>query len=342
VAVAALAVAVASAVVVCGLGLSLGIRQKLGHELRAYGANVIVSPGEDTYIEQNILDAISGVEGVKDLSPQLYVSVSVSDVPVELIGMDLTGAAGWRLEGTLPRNEREVLLGARLSDALGLAAGEELMLSYENKRHRVSVSGMAERGGPEDGAVMMPLEAAQAISGLSGKLSAVLLRVDTSDFESTVSALTEGFPALTVKTLRQVAHAEESFLRKIELLMFLVGTVVLVATSISVTSTMSATVLERMKEIGLMRAIGGTRREIRRFYLAEGSVIGIVGGLIGFVAGAGAAEAVSRGAFGSFVSVPFYLVFLALGLGVLISMGASMGPLAGAMREHPAVVLRGE
>ncbi len=91
-----------------------------------------------------------------------------------------------------------------------------------------------------------------------------------------------------------------------------------------------------------MRAIGGTTREIQRFYLAEGGVIGIMGGFAGFAVGLLAAKAVSRGAFGSSVHVPFSLVFLSLALGVMISVLASLGPLRGAVRERPAVVLRGE
>jgi putative ABC transport system permease protein len=150
------------------------------------------------------------------------------------------------------------------------------------------------------------------------------------------------FPNVVVKTLKQVANAEEAFLGKMELLMALVTVVVLIASAISVSSTMSATVLERLKEIGLMRAIGGTRAEVAGFFLAEGMVIGILGGGGGYLAGFLCAQAVSRGAFGSFISVPLFLLALAVAMGLIIAMFASMFPLADAMRYGPASILRGE
>ncbi len=341
VAVAVASVMVASAVVVCGLGLSLGIRQKLGEELRAYGANAIVSPSKMQYLEQGVLDSLAKLDGVQQASGQLFASVTVGESSVELIGLEAADMQGWRMEGNMP-GPGEVLLGSRLQEALGMMRGDEIVFAFRDRGHKAIVSGIVERGGPEDNALLLPLQNAQELTDLEGELSAILLRVDTADFQQTVNTIASRFPGLAVKTLRQVAYAEESFLTKIELLMTLVGLVVLAATSISVTSTMSATVLERMKEIGLMRAIGGTTREIQRFYLAEGGVIGIMGGFAGFAVGLLAAKAVSRGAFGSSVHVPFSLVFLSLALGVMISVLASLGPLRGAVRERPAVVLRGE
>jgi putative ABC transport system permease protein len=335
-------VMVASAVIVCGLGLSLGIRQKLGQELKAYGANAIVSPKDTPYIDEDTVRDMYQTPGVRDAEGQLYARAAIGNTSIELIGMDFHQTEGWRVEGTLPTGADDVLLGARLAEALDTSPGGRVNIMYKGTEHSYTVSGIAERGGPEDKALLLPIGQAQQLTGLEGRISAILLRLDTDAFQQSVAALSTRFSDLTIKTLRQVAFAEESFLGKVELLMFLVGLVVLAATSISVSSTMSATVLERIKEIGLMRAIGGTRGEIRSFYLAEGAAIGIMGGLAGFVVGALAAEAVSKGAFGSFIGIPVYLVAVALVLGLAVSVAASMGQLAGAMRQKPAVVLRGE
>jgi putative ABC transport system permease protein len=233
-------------------------------------------------------------------------------------------------------------VGSDIRDALGLKPGGTVTLGFGPEKTEAKVAGFVQRGGPEDGSVMMGLRQSQKLAGLEGKLSAVLVRAVPGGIEGTVRLLGERMPEAEVKTLRQVAFAEESFLGKIELLMVLVTLVVVLTTGISVSSTMSATVLERMKEIGLMMAIGGTRRRIRRFYLAEGCIIGLAGGLVGYVAGFGAAQAVSKGAFGSYISVPFHVLPVALFLGVALAVSSSFLPLADALRNSPSDILRGE
>ena len=349
VAVAALSVTIAVAIVVSALGLSRGIRQKLGNELSAYGANVIVTSlssqsGQSgrAGLDRNLTEAaLAAIEGVNDFTFQLYGSVALKDTEVELIGMDLERSTSWKLEGRLPaRGAREALLGSNARAVLGVEAGD--LLLFGNDKNEFSAVGFAERGGPEDGTVMLWLEEAQALLSRPGIVSAALVRAEPGRVEEVVSAIRSTLLETEVKTLRQVASAEEAFLRKIELLMALVSIVVLITASISLSSTMTATVLERLKEIGLMKAIGGTRRAIGIFFVSEGTAIGFLGGVAGYLLGALAAMAVSKGAFGTAVSVPASLLVLGVVLGVLISVAASLLPLLGALGCKPSVILRGE
>jgi putative ABC transport system permease protein len=347
VAVASFAVMVASAIMVCAAGLSLGIRQKLGAELKAYGANVIITPTGD-YLEEPDFRALSGEAGVEGASGQLYAAVMAKGAEAELIGLEMEKlkAQGWKVEGRWP-GKGEALAGTALRDALGMKAGDAVTLAALGEGRpagrEVRVSGFVERGGPEDSAFLMDIAAARELTGLGGKWSAVLLRVKGDALSDTVAGLKKKFAGVAeVKTLRQVAYAEEAFLGKIELLMALVTVVVLAAAGISVSSTMSATVLERTREIGLMKAIGAKKREISRLYVAEGLVIGLIGGLAGFALGLASAEAVSRGAFGSFIRVPVYMLPASLALGALLTIPSSLLPLADALRRKPSLMLREE
>jgi len=338
VAVAAASVMLASAIVVGALGISSGIRQKLGEELKAYGANVILTPSGD-FLDESVLGIVKAQPGVEGLSGQLYATVKIGGAEVEMIGFEVESIKerGWKLTGKWPE-AGEVLLGTDLGHALSLNPGDAITVGWTEMR----VAGLLERGGPEDSAVMLHLNDAQSLKGLEGKLSSVLVRASSENIDAAVAALREELPDVNVKTLRQVAYAEESFLRKIELLMVLVTVVVLVASSICVSSTMSATVLERMEEIGLMKAIGGTKHEIQRFYLAEGFFIGAVGGLAGYLVGFVSAQAVSKGAFHSFIDVPLYVLFVSVGMGLLIAMASSMLPVSGVLRKKAADILRDE
>jgi putative ABC transport system permease protein len=339
VAVASVSVMLAAAIVVSSLGLSLGIRQKLGEELKAYGANIIITPKEG-YIPQSLLLDLKAM-GAGDYSGQLYARVLVNRAEVEMIGLDIENVKSWKITGRWP-SEGEVLAGTNIRDALGLKLNDPLTVGFGGTDTEMKVSGFVERGGPEDSTVMIDLARGQMLTGLQGKLSAVLLRAEAGRFEEVVAMLKEKIPDVDVKTLKQVAYAEESFLRKIELLMVLVTLVVVIASSISVSSTMSATVLERMKEIGLMKAIGGTKNSIRLFFLSEGCVVGLFGGLSGYALGFVSAQAVSKGAFQSFIDMPFYLFIVSLVTGLSIAVFSSMLPLADALRYKPSSILRGE
>ena len=340
VAVASLSVTIAVAIVVSAIGISHGIRDKLGQELKAYGANIIVtSPaGLD---QKGATRALSTMPGVDEFTFQLYGTVTTAgaDQQIELIGMDIDGSKGWKLAGRLPlKGASEALVGSNVQAARALELGGTLELEGE----MFSMVGFVERGGPEDGTVMLWLSDAQGLIKKPGSVSAALVRARPGGLEEVVEGIRLALPKAEVKTLRQVARAEEIFLGKIELLMGLVSIVVLLAASISLSSTMSATVLERLKEIGLMKAIGGTRGGIGVFFVSEGTAIGVMGGVAGYLLGTLAAMAVSKGAFGSIIIVPAVLLPLGVALGVLISVVASLVPLLGALRCKPSVILRGE
>jgi len=334
--VASLAIAVSSSILVSSLGLSLGIREKLGKELKAYGANFIITrPGD--YIKESELTPLGSMKEIDEYTPQLYVPASVSGVGVEIIGVDFSKKYGWKIKGSIPK-EGEILIGSDLKGALKTDIGGTLEITSLGRIGSFKVSGFAESGGPEDRSIILNLRDAQRLSALEGLISAVLVRARTDSLEKISSSI----PAIEVKTIRQVAHAEESFLEKIELLMLFVTIVVVVASGISVSSTFSATALERLKETALMKALGGSTSQIRNFYLAESALIGLIGGTLGYIIGAISAQVVSKGAFGSFIRVPLYLILISLVMGLFIAIFAGLIPIRGALREKPSIVLRGE
>lgn len=342
--IASISVTLAVAVVTGMMGITVGISEKLGSELKAYGANIIVSPREGDYLNYDVLDSISKINHVNDVAGQVFGSAFINRQVIEIIGLDIGKLKdkGWRLFGNWPEKKYEILAGINLKDALKLEKSKTISLENEGREINFIVSGFIEKGGSEDSALIMAISDAWELIGLKGKLSAVLVRGEVGKLDSIVKSIKNTVPAATVKTFRQVAVAEESLLNKIQLLMALVTVVVLFATGVSVASTMGANVLERREEIGLMKAIGATRSQISLFYRAEAILIGLLGGFAGFVLGYITAQAISRGAFNSFITMPFYLSFLALIIGLIISVLASHFPVRDAMKYNPAVILRGE
>lgn len=342
--IASLSVTLAVAVVTALAGITSGIREKLGSELKAYGANIIVSPGKGGLLDHSVRQSISQMSSVEDASGQVLTRAVASGQSIEVIGMEVSRIRdmGWRLYGRWPAAKGEVAAGINLRDGLKLKEGQTIPVAHEGKKAGFVVSGFFEKGGAEDSSLIMSVEEAWDLTGLRGKLSTVLVRGKSGSLESVGAAIRAAFPELIVKTSRQVAVAEESLLRKIQLLMILVTAVVLLATAVSVASTMGANVLERREEIGLMKAMGATRRDISGFWFAEAALIGAFGGVLGFISGFLAAEAISKGAFNSFVSISPYLPFLSLAMGLAVSLAAGYFPVRDAMKCDPAIILRGE
>jgi len=341
---AALSVMLAVAVVTGMVGITSGVREKLGAELRAYGANVLVSPAKGGSFSKEIISRIRNIRGVDDASGQYFTVASIRGHEVEVIGLELDKfrKMGWKLFGRLPGREGEMLAGINLKTGLKPAEGNAEELIHGDLRREMILSGFIERGGPEDSALIMSLGDAWAVSGASDVIDVVLVRVSPSAFEEAVRQLRVTLPDASVKSVRQVASAEESLLSKIRLLMLLVTAIVVFASSISVASTMAANVFERREEIGLMKALGAKRRDIGAFFFAESLLIGAAGGFFGCLFGVAAAEVISMGAFGTFIRPAFYLPAISLLTGLLLSLVSGYFPVRDAMRSDPAVILRGE
>jgi len=342
--IASISVMLAVAIVTGLAGITSGIKAKLGSELQAYGANLIVSPSNQDLLDIDALKIISEFNGVRQVSGQIYGRVLINESSVEVIGveMDQMKESGWRLEGNWPQNEREIVAGNNIKEALKIENGGEVSLQNNNRLKSFKVSGFIERGGPEDNAFIMTLSQAWGMMGSENKLSAILVRGESGELDNISAGITNSVEGVKVKTMRQVAVAEESLLRKIQLLMTLVTIVVFFAATVSIMSTMGANVLERREEIGLMKALGATRNRIRLFYFAEAVIIGLAGGIAGFFLGYLFTQAVSWGAFNTLIGIPLYIFVLSIAAGLAVSLVASHFPVGNALKYNPAVILREE
>ncbi len=111
---------------------------------------------------------------------------------------------------------------------------------------------------------------------------------------------------------------------------------------------LSMSVLERRREIGILRAVGARRRDIARLFLVEAAVIGAAGGVAGVAVGGGAgwlANAMTRQfahATQALFVMPVWLAVLGIGFGVAASLVAGWAPASRAARLHPVEALRAD
>ncbi len=131
----------------------------------------------------------------------------------------------------------------------------------------------------------------------------------------------------------------------------LLGGISLLVASFGIANTMLMSILERTREIGIMKAIGAEDREIKLIFFVEAAILGLTGGMIGALLAWGLSIVANQlayrfllqphgAAYVDFFALPPYLWLSALGLAVLVSIAAALYPASRAVRIDPVAALR--
>ena len=246
----------------------------------------------------------------------------------------------------------ECMIGTDVSEKLGLKLDDELVVKYRERPDdeknetsaRLKVVGIITSGGSEDNYIYTDLSLAQVLTGRENKVhtvqvSALCTGCPVEDFAVEIEA---EMPYVEGKTVKQLTGAEMSLLGKIEEMMFLVSIVALLASALGVFTTMTTSVIERQKEIGLMKSIGAENRKIAALFLTEAAIIGIIGGVLGYYIGIELAQFIGMRVFDSSISPRLIVLPIIIGISLFITLFASALPVRRAVKIEPVVVLRGE
>jgi len=280
----------------------------------------------------------------------------------------------WKVEGDWPDDQDDtgVLVGRRLAARLDVRAGGAISIKLGGdstaltaSTNTLQVRGILETGGAEDSQVLAPLALAQRLAGLGGKVRRVevsaLTKPDDAFARSDLSRLSpqeldrwyctpyassiayqiqQAIPEAQVTTIYQVADTEGKILNRVGILMGVLAVAALLAAGLAVASMMLATALERRAEIGLFKSLGATNARVATLLLLEAGVLGLVGGIAGYLLGSVLAWRMALVVFGVPVGVHLVMLPVCLGLALAVALVGSVFPLGRALRVSPAVVLR--
>ena len=393
----ALGVTVATAMI----GVATDIGDKINRELRTIGANLVVTPQEDTldveiggvnlkppsdgeFLNEADLPKIKGTfwhNNITGFAPMLPVNVTLErdgkTEDVALLGTYFakqisfgkeefktgvrTTHPWWRVSGAWPDDSsRDVLLGERL--AASAKVGDSLVLSGREFR----VSGILSTGGSEDDEVVAPIAVAQEILGKPGAVRRVYVSAITkpedafarrdpksmsgavydrwycSPYPQSIAfQLQEAIPHSHAEQIRQVAQNEGAVLTRIEGLIFLVTLAALFASALAVSAAMATAIFERRAEVGLMKALGAGRFTVASVFFAEASMLALMGGLVGFGAGAMLAREIGRSIFSSQITIAPVVFPVILVIAVIVTFAGSAAAIRKAVGLDPVYALRG-
>ena len=105
------------------------------------------------------------------------------------------------------------------------------------------------------------------------------------------------------KPVRQVAESEGTILNKTTFLMTLITILSAIGSALAISNLITASVIERSQELGLLKALGALNAQIILFVLTEVMLIGFAGGVVGYFLGIGFAQVIGRTVFGSGIEI---------------------------------------
>lgn len=263
----------------------------------------------------------------------------------------------------------EIMAGATIAQEQGWKAGDRVVLKTSKGQKTVTVAGVYDAGGDEDEQIFGTLALVQELTGREGKVASVEVSAITTpdndlarraaknpaalsgrDYETWyctayVSAICyqiqEAIPGSVASAVRKVAEGEGAVLEKTQLLMILITALSLIGSALGISNLVTASVMERAKEIGLLKAIGARDHSITGVIMTEIMVTALLGGVAGYFLGFGFAQLIGRSVFGAAVEMKPAVIPIVAALVAVVTLAGSLPAIRTVLRLRPAEVLHG-
>lgn len=344
------------------------MKEDVANKLDQFGSNILILPdtGEamtfggitvETPTQINKLDmsliplmkTIKNKETLATIAPKLLVDTRIKGQEILLLGVDfpqeLHLKKWWKLDG-IGKNQiptaNEVILGSDVARSLGLGPKQTITIKGQD----FTVAGIVQPTGSteNDQAVFIDLAVLQKLSNRPNAISLVEAAAFcyTCPIDEVTKQLTAILPGAKVTALRSTLESRNDTISKFNLFARIVSLILFLASSLVITMTMKSSVEERTREIGILRAIGFRKRHIIQIVLTEAGILSVLGGLLGYLLGMGAAVSFGSVLVKAQVQIPwqFNLLVYALSASLLIGLIASLYPAWKAARLDPTDSLR--
>jgi lipoprotein-releasing system permease protein len=306
-----------------------------------------------------IVDAVRAQPGVIAVSPTIagagFASRGSADRSIVLRGIDpetfgrIIPVDRKLTAGQLKLGGGEAVIGRDLAAALGVGAGDKIRLSNaQGASEPFTVTGVFDLQNKELNQrwVLVSLRSAQTLLNLSGDVSAIEVTVaeifEAESIAQRLAAATGLVAESWMKLNGQLLIALQSQSSSSNMIQFFV----IVAVALGIASVLYVSVVQKSREIGILRAMGAQTRDVLKIFIIQGLLVGLVGSLFGVLIGTGLAElfaGLARNADGSPrfpVEVGLALVLRSTLIAAVTGVLAAWAPARRAARLDPAEVIR--
>nr|NQU94393.1 ABC transporter permease [Bacteroidota bacterium] len=317
-------------------------------------------------------DSVECVVLREELLVRLKIKLQKNDEKIELSRED--SAKGFRVmrpDSLIGQTIKLVTLSvnaSKIPNALFSMLGKNPELPFDETLVELKICGIMKRASQFgtnifSGNIVIPVQTAEKIPKLgfssvwdildrktrAGTYSSIHVRVDEMKQLDNVKKELEKMDVGIFSIADQLDEIKRGFLI-LDSLLGAIGVIALIVAALGIINTMVMSILERTREIGIMKAIGGSEREIKMIFFVEAAVIGLIGALFGLLLGwlvtrlanvVVNAQIIPEGIDPvNLFYFPLWLIFGAIAFSILISLAAGMYPATRAARIDPVRALR--
>lgn len=373
-----LGIAIGIMAIVSLMAVGTGMQHAVTGELSRMSDIIILMPGKmvprrgyvgaGTFTDRDMSD-INHVGGIKAVGPMMYDTVKVEHKRetsfIEVSGMHpRVMEKMFENRGVDLESGDYLRKGDRKKCVLGYVVANEYFDDVEVgdrltiKGDRFVVKGIFEKQGQVmsdiDTQIQVTMENAKDLFGTKDINFAMIQVRDVSkvdeiadEIEAEINDNHGSDDYCTAMTMSSISKQINKVLSIIQVVLLAIASIALIVAAIGIMNTILTSVMERTREIGIMKAIGATNRNVMSIFLAESALISAIGGIIGCALGIIGARVITVGAAG-FIGAEMEPVvtpeILLMGFGVAILVGVLSGlyPARRASRMSPVEAVRYE
>lgn len=319
--------------------------------------------------------ALARMPGLENLAPKLCVEVTVEETPVTLTGIlprsEFQAKSAWQGIGIMPMSNaigtergccptptdldsettpeslattrtiqqlerRDLILGSDAAAKLDKKTGDKVKMFGENFR---VLAVLPSTGTIDDSRLFAHLHSVQELAGTGPVINVIEIMACCEEAAGDlISDLSAVLPETRIVTIAQVVQTQVAVNRLMSRLSWVFFGILLLVGAASIASVMYANVTERRKEIGTLMALGASRGFVVRLFLGKALLLGVAGGLGGFLGGTILAAVLGPQLLGITVQPLPELLGIGTGAATLVAIAASFLPARRAAGLDPCLV----
>lgn len=271
-----------------------------------------------------------------------------------LIGEEITVDEGRKIDDS-DDGDYVVLLGSSIAESQYLNIGDEIEYEWQDEdddgndtdddevTYYFEVVGILEETGDSsiDSAAYVPLKTMQELEDDETIVSLKVKINSVENVETITDEINDYSDEVRAMSMLTMVRQMESTLGTITMAVYGIGAISVLVGGIGIMNTMIMSVMERRREIGVMKAIGATTTMILKQVLQESALLSVVGGFAGLTLGYFATDMITRYTSFTTIMTP-NLVAMGMGFALILGIGAGLYPAWAASRLDPIEVLRYE
>ena len=242
----------------------------------------------------------------------------------------------------------EAIVGKTLAEDLGVRVGDRITLSTDSRSDSVRINGLVDLGIKDLNrrVVIVPQRSAQSLLDLTGGATQIDLRVnDVWAAQALAASLARELPC-KVESWQDANTQLVTALNAQSISTTLIRSVVMVVVVLGIASVLVVSVVQKQREIGILRAMGAQRAQVLRIFLIQGGMVGLLGSVLGAGIAMGMIKVFTtfvRGADGLplfSITLPPETALQTMAMALAAGLLAAVAPARRAARMDPAQAIR--